>query len=244
MPRVRAFGLIAAAFCIFTSGCEDKNGLRSLTGPTPTLEPTFSTIRAQIFESGDSSGRPSCVSCHTSQGRTPPAGLDLVNAPYEALVNRASVERPGLQRVAPGDTGNFNMGAAVGYMFRGIFGVELDLSLGRDFFEPEPNPGLVSDSRLGTVMGNLIVGIPVGGRAGAGFRPYATIGFGVIQTKVDDPGGLFDLENNEAGINIGGGAMVFFGNHIGVRGDIRYFRNLTTPGGGHGFNLHFRGVDV
>jgi len=106
MPRGRAFGLIAAAFCIFTSGCEDKNGLRSLTGPTPTLEPTFSTIRAQIFESGDSSGRPSCVSCHTSQGRTPPAGLDLVNAPYEALVNRASVERPGLQRVAPGDPDN------------------------------------------------------------------------------------------------------------------------------------------
>jgi opacity protein-like surface antigen len=141
------------------------------------------------------------------------------------------------------DTGNFNMGAAVGYMFRGIFGVELDLSLGRDFFEPEPNPGLVSDSRLGTVMGNLIVGIPVGGRAGAGFRPYATIGFGVIQTKVDDPGGLFDLENNEAGINIGGGAMVFFGNHIGVRGDIRYFRNLTTPEGGNGFNLDFRGFD-
>jgi hypothetical protein len=71
MPRVRAFGLIAAAFCIFTSGCEDKNGLRSLTGPTPTLEPTFSTIRAQIFESSDSSGRPSCVSCHTRVARRP-----------------------------------------------------------------------------------------------------------------------------------------------------------------------------
>jgi hypothetical protein len=29
-----------------------------------------------------------------------------VNSPYEALVNRASVERPGLQRVTPGDPDN------------------------------------------------------------------------------------------------------------------------------------------
>jgi opacity protein-like surface antigen len=92
-------------------------------------------------------------------------------------------------------------------------------------------------------MGNLSVGIPTGGQAGAGFRPYATIGFGVIQTNVDDPGGLFDLQNNETGINIGGGAMVFFSDHIGVRGDIRYFRNLTDPEGGNGFDLDLGGFD-
>jgi hypothetical protein len=93
-----AAGLLAAA-------CDEK--LSTLAGPTPNLEPSFSSIQSQIFESTDSSGRRACVSCHTDVGRTPPAGLNLTHdAAYDQLVNVVSSRKAGAIRVIPGDAEN------------------------------------------------------------------------------------------------------------------------------------------
>jgi hypothetical protein len=81
-------------------GCDEA--LSDLTGPTPNLEPTFSSIQQNIFSSGDSSGRPACTNCHNTA--RPAAGLDLSpGVSYNNLVNFASRERPTLMRVLPGD---------------------------------------------------------------------------------------------------------------------------------------------
>jgi hypothetical protein len=82
-------------------GCDEK--LSDLTGPTPNLQATFSSIRTEIFETTDLAGRTACVSCHTNQGRFPAGNLNLRSDPYAALVGVASAGRPGLKRVEPGD---------------------------------------------------------------------------------------------------------------------------------------------
>jgi len=84
-------------------GCDEA--LSDLTGPTPNLEPTFSSIQQNIFSSGDSSGRPACTNCHNpalNRGL-----LDLSPAvSYNNLVNVASRLRPGEVRVIPNDPNN------------------------------------------------------------------------------------------------------------------------------------------
>lgn len=100
--RMLSLGLAAAVF-IGTTACDEA--LSSLTGPTKDLQPTLSSIQRDIFDQSDSSGRLPCVQCHT--GRNPFAPGNLTSgASYATLVGVASVERPGLQRVAPGDPEN------------------------------------------------------------------------------------------------------------------------------------------
>jgi hypothetical protein len=52
---------------IGASGWDQK--LSDLVGPTPNLAPTFSSIRAEILQSTDLAGRPTCVNCHRPQGQ-------------------------------------------------------------------------------------------------------------------------------------------------------------------------------
>jgi len=85
-------------------GCDEA--LSNLTGPTPDLEPTFSSIQQEIFSSGDSSGRPACTNCHNAIGSRF-NGLDLTAAvSYNNLVNVRSPVKAGAVRVIPGDPEN------------------------------------------------------------------------------------------------------------------------------------------
>lgn len=91
------------AAIVAAAGCDEK--LSDLTGPTPNLEPTFSSISQNIFQSSDSSGRAACVQCHNANGSRFAAGLNLESAvAYANLVGVASTQRPNLLRVAPGDS--------------------------------------------------------------------------------------------------------------------------------------------
>ena len=95
----RVLVVLAATLMI---GCDEK--LSDLTGPTPNLQPTFSSIQHDIFETSDSSGRTPCVQCHTNVGRNPAGGLNLTSGnSYAALINAASLQRLGALRVIPGN---------------------------------------------------------------------------------------------------------------------------------------------
>jgi hypothetical protein len=85
-------------------GCDEA--LSDVTGPTPNLEPTFSSIQQEIFSSADSSGRPACTQCHNAIG-SQFNGLNLSPAvSYANLVNVASRFKAGATRVIPGDPEN------------------------------------------------------------------------------------------------------------------------------------------
>jgi opacity protein-like surface antigen len=109
-------------------------------------------------------------------------------------------------------------------MGAGIIGGEFDFGYSPSFFGTENDFG---NNNVLTGMGNVIVGIPIGGTSGGGVRPYLTGGVGLIRTQID---GLFDevdgVSNNDFGFNLGAGVMGYFNDHVGLRGDIRYFRNL------------------
>jgi opacity protein-like surface antigen len=77
-----------------------------------------------------------------------------------------------------------------------------------------------------TLMGNLVVGIPVGGTTGGGVRPYLTGGVGLMRAHINFDDVFDDLSTNETGFNVGAGVHVFFSDHIGLRGDVRYFRGF------------------
>jgi hypothetical protein len=96
--RILALVCASAAW----SACDEK--LSSIAGPTPGLEPTFSSIQHEIFESGDSSGRVPCIQCHTNVGRNPAGGLNLTHdVAYDQLVNVVSPRQAGAIRVVPSD---------------------------------------------------------------------------------------------------------------------------------------------
>lgn len=95
---------VVIALALGTVGCDES--LSDLTGPTPDLEPTFSSIQQQIFSNGDASGRPACTNCHNAVGSRF-NGLDLTAAvSYNNLVNVASRFKAGAVRVIPGDPEN------------------------------------------------------------------------------------------------------------------------------------------
>jgi opacity protein-like surface antigen len=118
-------------------------------------------------------------------------------------------------------------GASIGFMGAGVFGFEADLAYTPEFFEgDDDDPDLFNtgDSNITTLMGNVLIGVPIGGQTGGGVRPYFAGGAGLMQTRVEDADALFEVDNNDFGINLGGGVMGFMTDNVGFRGDLRYFR--------------------
>jgi hypothetical protein len=89
--------LVAAAVFAGTAACDEA--LSDLTGPTPNLEPTFSSIQQEILDTADSSAVLACITCHNGNPFVP-GNYTGANA-YAALVNARSFEKPNLLRVAP-----------------------------------------------------------------------------------------------------------------------------------------------
>ena len=102
--QLLAGGVLLAA-SVGLAGCDES--LSDVTGPTPNLQPTLSSIQQEVFNTTDSRGRQACTNCHTDSGRTPAGGLNLRSgAAHAALVGTGSTGRPGAVRVVPGDPEN------------------------------------------------------------------------------------------------------------------------------------------
>jgi opacity protein-like surface antigen len=120
------------------------------------------------------------------------------------------------------DANRIDWGVSLAFMAGGVLGLEADFSRSPDFYGKTD----VGGSSVVTATGNLLVGIPVGGQKGVGFRPYVLAGLGVIRSNLDAFGHPSNIDTNSTAWDFGGGAMFFFGNHVGVRGDLRYFRTF------------------
>jgi opacity protein-like surface antigen len=125
------------------------------------------------------------------------------------------------------DSGNTSVsfGGSLGWMGAGILGLEMDFGYAPDFFETDDVTSL--DGNVTSFMGNVIIGIPIGGQTGGGVRPYVSGGAGLLRSRLDDVEDFFDLNENSFGVNAGAGLMVFFTDNVGLRGDLRYFRSLS-----------------
>lgn len=143
-----------------------------------------------------------------------------------------------------GNTGDkkVDVGASLAFMGAGAVGGEVDFGYSPDFFD-QSNQKLVSSSHLVTLMGNLIVGIPVGGQQGPGVRPYIVGGLGLIRPEIKDPADVFTVKHNDFGGDIGAGVMIFFADRVGIRGEYRYFRSFKHSEGANGFGIDFSGFN-
>jgi len=126
------------------------------------------------------------------------------------------------------DNGRAGFGVNAGGMGKGVIGGELGFGFSPSFFGTKNDFG--SNSVI-DLMGNVIVGVPLGGTRGAGIRPFLTGGLGLIRTQID--GGTLtgvinnvSSSNNMAGWNLGAGVMGYFNDHVGLRGDIKYLRGF------------------
>ena len=139
---------------------------------------------------------------------------------------------------------HFTFGTSLGWMGGGIFGWEADLAWTPEFFEGNDDDfDLDGGSNVVTAMGNVIIGVPIGGQRDAGFRPYLTAGLGMLQAEARSNDDLFRVDNSEFGFNAGVGALGFFSDHIGLRADLRYLRSFADPEEDNEFDLDIGNFD-
>jgi opacity protein-like surface antigen len=124
------------------------------------------------------------------------------------------------------DRGRAGFGVTAGGMGAGVFGAEFNFGYSPSFFGTNNDFG---NNSVIDVMGNLIIGIPIGGSTGGSVRPFFTGGAGLLRSQVD-AGGPFNVKDstNDAGWNVGGGVMGFFNDHFGLRGEVRYNRAFSS----------------
>lgn len=153
------------------------------------------------------------------------AAIALVWAPASARADGFFSPFAGVNFGNESGDGRSNFGFNAGGMGAGVIGGEIDFGYAPNFFGDK---GAFGSNYVMDVMGNLIVGVPVGGQHGAGVRPYLTVGLGLIRSQITGGvNGLTKVADNEVGLDGGAGVMGFFGDHVGLRGDLRYFRNLA-----------------
>lgn len=158
-----------------------------------------------------------------------PAGAQTVLTPYTgATFGGDTVEN------------RYVYGAVLG--FGGGAGLDIDFGYAPNFFGAD-DPFLDLDGKLNvtTLMFNLRVG---GSPPYRGVAPFVSGGVGLMRTSVTSPGDLFDeVSRNDFALNVGGGLTGYFNRHVGIRGDIRYFRSLEDSGD-DGFLLDPRDFDL
>lgn len=142
----------------------------------------------------------------------------------------------------PSAQGRANFVVDLGWLSRfEPLGFELDAMYAPSFFG---NEGPYGENSVTTVMGNIVVaGGGGGGRFGrrrrGAIRPYVSGGVGIMHEVVTTPVIANKISNNDLGLNLGAGVMGFTGRSVGLRGDLRYFRDLKDTQSGNTTNIDF-----
>ena len=141
-----------------------------------------------------------------------------------------------------GDTSDnkFVYGGVFG--FGGNVGFDIDFGYAPNFFGgDDPFGDLDGKLNITTLMFN----VRFGGGKPQGVSPFVSGGAGLMRASVTSPGDVFDdVTRNDFALNAGGGLTAFFNDHVGLRGDIRYFRSLQGEEGAGGVIIDPRDFDL
>lgn len=170
-----------------------------------------------------------------------PASADWMFTPFVGLTAGGKVSD--INGTNLEDRTKATFGGGLTWMGAGILGFDVDFGYTPNFFGDSPDFG---DSNVTTLMGNVVVGIPIGGQTGGGIRPYVVGGLGLLRQRVDSANAFFDdVSRNNMGFDVGGGVMGFLSDSVGLRGDVRYFRKLKgDTEDDSGFDLDVFDVDT
>ncbi len=103
-------------------------------------------------------------------------------------------------------------------------GFEADLSRAPKFFDNDR--GFVTETSVLTLMGNARLVVPAGGMSKS-IEPFVSGGAGLVRPNVAEAGGLAAVNMNKFGWNAGGGVTGYVNQHVGITGDVRYFRTMA-----------------
>ena len=141
----------------------------------------------------------------------------------------------------PSARGQADFGVDVGWLSRiEPLGFELDVMYAPSFFGTQ---GPYGENSVTTYMANVVVAGGGGGRYGARrrttVRPYVSGGAGVVHEVVTTDVPANRISNNDLGLNLGVGVLAFTSRSVGVRADVRYFRDLIDSQSGNTTNIDF-----
>lgn len=117
------------------------------------------------------------------------------------------------------------MGVTLGFWARNLLSAEIDFGYSKDYFG---SPDLLGGNNLMTVTGSLLVGpwIPIG--PSQRLRPYGVIGGGLARSKIEDFVVFGKNSRNRGVIDYGGGLFLYLTRNLGVRGDIRFMKDVGS----------------
>jgi len=117
-----------------------------------------------------------------------------------------------------------NFGVALGKLGSAA-GFEEEFAYAKNFFGSATG----QSSSVLTIMSNVMIAPKIGP-----VRPYGLFGVGLMKSHVDlTPSTVLSFSNNNFAWDLGAGIMIFFGEHVGIRGDVRHFhsfQNVNLPG--------------
>lgn len=119
------------------------------------------------------------------------------------------------------DRSRATYGAALGFLGEGVVGFEAEFATTPDFFGGSDQRDVFTRNNVVTLMGSFLLATP--GRV----RLYGAAGAGLMKTRVESSDRFFDVDSNDFGVNLGGGVIAYLSDHVGLRGDVRYFRDLS-----------------
>jgi opacity protein-like surface antigen len=109
-----------------------------------------------------------------------------------------------------------NYGASFGAL-GSIVGFEAEVAYTSDFFGATST----QTTNVLTFMSNFMLAPKFGP-----IQPYGFAGVGLMRTTIESVGQNED--SNQVAWDAGGGLMAFFNEHIGVRGDVRYYHSFEV----------------
>lgn len=119
------------------------------------------------------------------------------------------------------------LGGSVAVLGQGWFGVEGDIGYVPGFFERGDREIVVPGSSVTSLTGSAILTLPLAVTRES-LRPYFVGGAGLIWAEARDNLSAFPIRSTMPAITLGGGAVGFLSNTVGVRFDLRYIRSLGS----------------
>ncbi len=115
-------------------------------------------------------------------------------------------------------------GVSATYWVFNWMGIEAEAAYSPMFFEQD---GFLTSRSVTTMTGSFIFKAPMTSKMSSDkFQPYITTGLGTLRPNLSEAGGLAVAKGNTLALSVGVGATGFINEHVGLRGDLRYFRGL------------------
>lgn len=112
---------------------------------------------------------------------------------------------------------NWNFGIALGAL-GSVFGFETEFTYESNFAGSTTS----QETSVLTVMGDIMLAPKI-----TVVQPYGLVGVGLIRTAFTPRLGTEESDNS-LGWNVGGGLIIYFSRHFGLKGDVRYFHAFET----------------